>query len=97
VHLLGRYSSLQVFRRESGMLGDAGEHFRADCCFVAKSPDVVRVAGPLQCDVRGTAKGGKAGSLRLCSGQALHYAVAFAPASVGMTIKLALRHEREVS
>lgn len=39
------------------MLGDAGEHFRADFHVVVKSPDVVWMAGFLQGDVGGTLKG----------------------------------------
>jgi hypothetical protein len=48
---------LQIFGFESSMLGDAGEHFGADFNVVVESPDVVRIAGPLQDDVRGTLKG----------------------------------------
>lgn len=39
------------------MLGDAGEHLRADLHVIVKSPDVVWEAGSLQGDVGGALKG----------------------------------------
>ena len=39
------------------MLGDAGEHLRADLRVVVKGPNIVWVADSLQGDVGGTLKG----------------------------------------